>query len=301
MKYIPDQESPKLNRKRFSSDIEVKPFRLTAQRENCVVKALFVGDQYVGDKSCLAMEDDNSVPLFSVPHTTNNSATAAAEKGTTFIDQINSFASPYLQPRLWAASSPTPEATSSSAGSGGAKPRRVENEDDDGLSWRQRFQRKLQAECYSRESSPGPQERRRGALSTNRTAAVGLNGGSEAIVGPLPARANARSSSTAAPAPLKAAGSSKPKASAKIIDIITEKIREDREADIAIAVRKKSAEESGGAADPTTAACSPVRPRRKISEYVFDKLQLERMSASRSHTPLTSAADLAHTSTSAAE
>lgn len=293
LKYGPDQESPKINRKRFSTDIEVKPFKLTAQRDNCIVKALFVGDQYVGHHNGgdEAMEEEDPAPLFSVPYIERMAGTATVEKATTFIDQINSFASPYLQPRLWAAGSPTP---AESAGSSSRRPTRrpvVEQPDDSGLSWRQRFQRKLQSEQAggsSREASPKPRHARE---SSRQVAGGGLNrieASKMEVAATMPTIRNGNiSGQFVGPLPLKMQDSStKIKASTKIIDIIEGKIREDRDAEIASEGRKKSAEENG-APDGVGSVTSPPRPRRKISEYVFEKLRLERLSQSRSNTPLT--------------
>ena len=270
LKYVPDEDSPNFNRKRFSSDIEVKPFKLTAQRDNCVLKALFLGDQYVSHN-----EEPNGEPeedptlMFSVPYS-ERVASTASEKATTFIDQINSFASPYLQPRLWAAGSPTPM---DSASRGRGPSRAVAPPPEDGLSWRQRFKRELQAE-RSREPSP---HRRSYSVCQQQ---VAVNGDDVTSAAAAPVRGTEFQSAAGTP---KTA--SKTKASTKIIDIITEKIREDRDAE---EVRKKSAGESGTAFEAMTALSSPLpqQRRRKISEYVFEKLRQERLSTSRSNTPI---------------
>jgi hypothetical protein len=269
MKYVPENDSPKLNRKRFSSDIEVKPFKLTAQRENCVTKVLFLGDQHYGGQNGDLMEED-PIPAFSVPYLERASTPAAVEKATTFIDQINSFASPYLQPRLWAAGSPTP--TDSPAGRRSSR----SSEQDDGLPWRQRFQRKLQSD-QSREASPQLRETKE--LTKTRLVEQGTSCKSEGV----PMRGAPRKSSGIPPKP----DNTRVKASSKIIDIIAEKIREDRDAETASVDRKKSAGENG--APELQAVNSPPRPRRKISEYVFEKLKQERLSASRCNTPLAAA------------
>ena len=41
-------EQPPLLKRQFSSEVEVRPVRFTAMQDNCVKKALFVGDQYLG-------------------------------------------------------------------------------------------------------------------------------------------------------------------------------------------------------------------------------------------------------------
>ena len=41
-------EAPALIKRQFSSEVEVRPVRFTASQENCVKKALFVGDQWQG-------------------------------------------------------------------------------------------------------------------------------------------------------------------------------------------------------------------------------------------------------------
>jgi hypothetical protein len=265
LKYVPDEESPKLTRKRFSSDVEVKPFKLTAQRDNCVKKALFLGDQYVGHNED---NDEDSDMMFSVPYYERQTS-SSNEKATTFIDQINSFASPYLQPRLWAAGSPTP-----ADGGPGKKLQRSVSSLDDGLSWRQRFKRDLQAEQIKESSAPQRNQAARHKVT------MAVNGDCK---GAAPA-----CNSEVQPVLIveKPKLANKIKASTKIIDIITEKIREDRDAE---AIRKKSSGESGAAYDAMMALNSPPpqqKPRRKISEYVFEKLRQERLSTSRSNTPL---------------
>ena len=40
---------PALVKRQFSSEVEVRPVKFTASQDNCVKKALFVGDQYLGN------------------------------------------------------------------------------------------------------------------------------------------------------------------------------------------------------------------------------------------------------------
>ena len=42
-------EAPALVKPQFSSEVEVRPVKFTASQDNCVKKALFVGDQYLGN------------------------------------------------------------------------------------------------------------------------------------------------------------------------------------------------------------------------------------------------------------
>ena len=42
-------EQPSVVRRQFSSEVEVRPVRFTSVQDNCVKKALFVGDQYLGN------------------------------------------------------------------------------------------------------------------------------------------------------------------------------------------------------------------------------------------------------------
>jgi len=142
------------------------------------------------------------------------------------------------------------------------------------LSWRQRFQHKIQSD-QSRE--PSPQLRETTLAPKNRHVETAPNGKSETVT-----RSGADCKSAAIPPKPE---NSKMKASSKIIGYIAEKIREDRDAETASEDRKKSSGENG--AMEVQGVNSPPRPRRKISEYVFEKLRQERLSTSRCNTPNT--------------
>jgi len=45
------EEAPKMVRRQFDKDIEVKPLKFSSVQDNCIKKALFLGDQYIGGQT----------------------------------------------------------------------------------------------------------------------------------------------------------------------------------------------------------------------------------------------------------
>ena len=235
MKYVDEPSSPKFSRKRYSADVDVKPVKFSAVRENCVKKALFLGDQYMGPSQYEEKSVDSPFSILSPQ---------VHEKSPSFIEQMNTFTSPYLKPQLWIAKDNTcdesnkPEADSPDTLDSNKRKRNDETETvpetiSTTSSWRNKFRQ--DASTNTRELSP----KFRNQTSQNKSANAD---------GSKPGR--------------------KAKASTKIIDILSLKSREDKllESDI------------------PTSPCSK-QPKRKLSEYVYEKLRQAEPSKSRSHTP----------------
>ena len=196
LKYVEENNSPKYSRKRYSADIEVKPVKFSADRENCVKQAVFTGNQYVGP-------DTNKFNTKEVPSIEIRKPKIVSETSPLNKDMENSFTSSSFKPTMLTLDETCDKIIDNSPKD--AKPPEAEATKRRRIiksltqspttpipassSWRQKFKEEISRE--SKEASP---------KKRNQTAATG--------------------------------GEVKTSASTKIIEILTKKSREDKQSEV---------------------------------------------------------------------
>ena len=267
LKYVDESTSPKYSRKRFSADIEVKPVVFSADKDNCVKKAVFIGNQFVGQEasSVVATSPNTIQPKTDHKPITSRSDIMEPINPEVVIEKVTPSRSSLFEASIkpcdtLASSTESKETTTKPLEAEVPKRRRVlkslaltptTTPVPVSSSWRDKFREDIAREF--KELSP---------KKRNQSAVAAASSPKMMLPTTTPTSSGTLGTEAAKPA----------SASSKIIEILSKKSREDKEA-----------EQQSCLSVPT----SP-KIKRRLSEYVYEKLRMDRRSKSRTSTPTSS-------------